>query len=887
MLGLIACGGSEESESNGDDSGGPSSNTLIEISALSPADADVNRVLVGSSHSLERSLYVSATSLTNQSQQVVAQIGALQLVADSADIVQQAETIKYSLSATSSDPSVIAIQDGKLKALTVGKAQITLTIESDFVSIKDNQASIDLGEVTVCPYDEVALTVSDGDLWWEYDIPNHAETQEITSIMGGGHGGSPNFTATPIISETTLSAAGLTTEDCPTYFGEYIYENLDENRYINQVVKGLSDQHYLTNPGSTTSYGETGSRSDLPLLGLDFSNISLTVLDASDISNVRITEIGYDNQLANFAPNPIKVMGFSESLNRDVDITADYIRNGNQTTNVRTLEIFDVGIGDCHYGHCIPEGSQTTSITLSGSHLDLPDVTSATLPVVEPTLEFDISPKNASVGTIIKASSHLIIGDAKYDSSVYSSYQSGFYGGSKSRLGTSFSGEQEKFANWLIVMSEGSGEILAEAASANGDDQSSSFKVGQVVAAEFHGRWLQADSGGDHYIGAFDPNTYTSVNSNQITYQSSDNKTITLIRAGIENVAVTGSINVIEESSAQANSLNTFSAQSRALTGTPRSLAGIASIDLILKNVNTGEETDVSVAADGTFSEEVPTGEYDVKGTVVDGEITYSINTQITVEKDATNTGKLSLAKVGLYNFDVSISQGCEYHYKCYSGQNYTFTIHAKNTGFIASSGIEVSFPDDLSDNALVNNFIEVSTPTTGAAPGDSITYQVSMSFNQPAQDTIVELPITLTDSENRTWEETLSIPLSSHDPINIEIRAYNDGASANVRGYLMLEGRTPIRVSGSSNTIKVPNIAGIDYELILANQEYNQETPYSVAVATSTSNAEFNAASGIVGKNENADDVFEGATSLAPTENIISYISAGDVDYYVISLPE
>jgi len=850
---------------------------------MSSPEPGPNRLLVGSSTPIEKSLsFPLSVSYTSEGQSestfdYSTQIAYISQVAwdNFSWAVDSGTTISTSTTATSSDGNIVAVENGLLVAKNPGKATITYDVSAG--DILPELSGSYSGEVIVCPVQDVMLNMVD------FTFTDGQTPREFT-IVNNQDSGYKVLIANPIIDFSALSNHGLTQDDCPT---EIINSHHPyESKFLN-AVQNMGNGFSINGKEvpSLKSTSQSTFSQPAELLGLDYSHITLSVT-TNDLTNVRVTEAGFDGVWVANVINPIKVMAYSNALQKDVDVSHYYLNDGTGNTGVLGLPIY--ADGTCHdatQAICITskaDGSfDNLSLTLGNNTYPvdtLHNVETASMPVVVGANRVSLNTNSALPGTLIKIENELLANGKSYDISHLSYIDNASYiSGSLSH----FSNSGENFslgngeANWVFDLESISNRIQ----SSNLRTSALNVTTGEPTNVNIRGRWVQVDTGKDHWIVANSPNTYTTLGDDQLTYEAHDG-TKTLVRASVDSVAVTGSVNVVEEATAQFSSLN------RSFSPSARGLSGIGSIDLILKNVNTGEKTEVEVeTATGNFSENVPTGIYDVSGTVKDGEISYAVDTQITVEKDATDTGKLNLAKVGLYNFDFEIS-GCEHDYKCYSGKNYTFTITATNSGYIASPDVVASITD-ISDNENVASFSIESKPITGAAPGDKITYQVAMSFNKPLTDTVVELPMTLRDSDGRTWEETIHIPLSSHDPLQVNILAYNDNTPASVRGYLMLEGRTPIRVDGSGSTITVPNKAGATYELILGNQEYNQSTPYGVGVATALAAVDFTGFEDI-SLNEPADDVVGGATQLeaAPTDKLISYISAGDVDYYLISIP-
>lgn len=880
-LGLIACGGG--GEETGDNGGGNNgaSNTLIDIQ-IEPTAVSARPYIILEGGAVEPKHLTFDVTSTRYGDGNLEQEDRYRATLDQAitptfkAFIPDSDIDFVASELTSSDPSVVAFENGRLVGKAPGKASISLTISTS-IPLSEATQSLDLevqgfpktvsfGEITVCPFTDITFNAEGK----SFQDPN--TTMEITGFenenIDNAWDGDVGISIIPKADYARLEEYGLTPLDCkPVKSTAEQNENAEAGLQITNRSGTLINSR-INLSDITTSQGAVET-TGLSLHGIDLPNITLSRI--TTFSNPRITEVGFNGNIVLDTANPITIMATSSELGRDVNVTPIYLSSsengGYQVPGLSIQGWRCTWAGVSNY--CVD--STATSHTVSLSIDGFPTVTSAELPVVDGIPKTSLSPVSGEPGTIFTITSSLQVGDTIFDTS---DYIGGIADINRYKMRGDYESETTGAGRFFTFYTEGVGELDYIHLNSN----LIPFIIGPPTDSNIRGRWVQVDTGQDHYIGAHSTETYTAINDNQLTFQDDQNREITLVRAGIDNVAVSGQINVVEEAIAPTP-------QTRSVSPQARSLAGVASIDMILKNVNTGEETPVTVAEDGTFNEEVATGIYDVEGTVEDGEITYAINTQITVEKDATDTGKLNLAKVGLYNFDVSIS-GCAYDYKCYAGQQYTFTITAKNTGAIASSAVEAVI-GDISSHENVSQFEITSRPITGAAPGDSIQYNFTATFTQPAEDTVIEIPFSLSDADGRTWEDTVKITVSQHDSTTVRINAYNGNTAANVRGYLMLEGRTPIRVSGDDIAIFVPNKPGANYELILANQEYNQETPYAVSFNTTTSNQEISDATGIISKNENADDVITGATELAPGESNISYISAGDVDYYLLTIPE
>lgn len=769
--------------------------------------------------------------------------------------------IAISYDITSSNTSVVSFENGRLVANSPGKASLTITLDTtkslgdvfdtDDVNFSGFQGTYEFGEVTVCPYVDMDLEVGSTQASTFYQ-DSEATLHAISYITQSFDIVSATVIGYPEIDLEALSGAGLTADDCS--LKRTTNNNSVEVNPLIHAEASLRDFAYNDNFATQTN---------IELLGFGFPNITMSRI--TSFSNAEITAAGFGGNIVPNAINPVTVEAFSSELNATVDISHFYFASGinNDYSGVVGLAIKeeDATIGGSY------------NIELQQTHLDT--LTAGPYPVKEGIANAKLNKKSGLPGSTFKVLSSLTVEDQTYDTSQLFNINGSATDLTAGLIDNSNGVSTFNAGNTFTVFDSLQGRFSVYI-----DDRIDlNFVVGNTTDAAIRGRWVQADTGEDHFIAQHSVHDYTVVSDDLITFQDSQNRTASLIRTGIDNVAVSGTVDVVQDPAA--------SSLVYAKPGySANSLGGIADIDLVLENVNTGEEIDVSVAEDGTFSEEVPTGEYDVSGTASSGDISYEINTRITVENDSTDTGTLNLAQVGLYNFDFTIS-GCDNGYKCYPGRSYNFTITAKNIGYIAASGIiptigngsTIDHPEVSSSNVPAAQII------SGMGPGDTITYTFSATFNTPSEDTLVEIPISLYDSANdRTWSDTVYVNLSAYPSVNINIKGYNAGATT-IRGYLLAEGRTPIRVDGSDLTIKVPNEPGASYELILANDSYNQETPYGVANNTSLFTSDFTGFTD-VGRNENADDTSAGAQPVNNGEKFISYISAGDVDHYLINIP-
>ncbi len=890
LLGLMACGGEDGADG--------ATNNRFDFQLTPLAAGERPWILLEGaqiepkhlSFKIDRNYFdngtVSETSSTNTTSTINEQIN--RQMQDWLDSINQVSDIEVSADITSSNTNVIAYENGKLVAIAPGKANLTITLDTskplssvfdtsdiDFTGFQD---TYEFGEVTVCPYVDVDLGIKSDNvntLIQDAQAPLHAITY-LPDTSDYSKGVFTSVKAYAEIDTDKLAAAGLTIEDCSTQT-----KLTNDFREVSPLI------HNSVSIDALTAGEKFFTQSGVDLLGFNFPNVTMSRI--TSISNPQLTAVGYGGKLVLNALNPFTVEAQSSELGGTVDISHFYLSEDNKMNDysfVLGLALVS-DIDNCAATFCVNPADASYTIQLT--HTELPNLSSEALLIKEGIADIKLNKITGLPGETFTVNTNLTVDGVVYDTS-----ELFFLGHSGVDLTAAYF---DNLSNGDNVSTIGNSFVVHKAhngkLSQYTDDRIDiNFITGDSTEQAIRGRWVQADTGEDHYIAAHSTFSYSNVSDNLITYQTSANQTATLLRAGIDNVTVSGSVNIVEEASAQVNSVqvsdSSTSPLARSFTPQARGLSGIGSIDLILKNVNTGDETEVTVDEAGNFNEEVPTGIYDVDGTVVDGGVTYAIETQITVERDATDTGKLNLAKVGLYNFDVSIS-GCEHDYKCYAGKTYTFTVTAKNTGLIAADGIFVTIGNGstIDHSEVASSNVPASQVISGMDRGDTLNYTFTARFNTPLQDTVIDIPITLYDSANdRTWEDAVSIKLSQYPSRKVNIKAYNANALAEVRGYLMLEGRTPIRVDGTDSAITIPNKPGASYELIIANQEYSKSTPYGVANDVTLIPNDFSGFND-VNINESTDNTAAGAQAVNNGVKFISYISAGDVDHYTINIPE
>ncbi len=848
ILGLAACGG-------GDESGGGSAARTGYIGAI---EEFIPRLLVGSSVSIEENLTVHLEFQDEAGNTTYAETVKINEIENhwNNDSPAASNPVNVSFNATSSDSNVIAIENGNMVAKQPGKATVSYTVNMSPINTMETTT----GEIIVCPFTDVSLRFGGGSS--EFKFPSTSAPIELSAINSNNPESLVFVAANPIIDASQLAQHGLTIWDCPTEFVIGTIESDTTSKYFQAKTR--------LNGGSTTQgYPDLFSEKEVDsqtanFFGINFPNITLTRVNT--LENPRMTQAGFDGNWVLNTINPVTVMAFSPELQRDVDVSHYYLARSASNTGVLGTPVcsggFCGGYGET-VDHSVEANQTSAAFYFQGNEL-LEDFTGAEMPVIKGINKQSLNTTSGVLGTVIKVKSELLANDKTYDISnlFYEPY---------SWLGSEDE-QTHKFVNLLVTEHPDSTRTLLSGPLGSSNSETVKIIFGEATDVAYRGRWVQLDTGEEHWILPHSSVVYTKIDDNHLSYSGNDGKTKHLLRTGVDAVALNGSVNLIEEASVAVRSVSS-GIQSRSLVQA-RGLGGIASIDMILSNINTGEETTVTVDDGGNFTETVPTGDYKLQGTIEDNSILYNVDKKITVEKDVTYAGKLNLAKVDLYNFESNIS-GCEHDYKCYANKNYQFTITVKNTGLIDSSGVIAAIEDISVTNPLVTSFTLDNLEISGYAVGDSKTYTFNMTFAQPDEDTVIEVPFSITDIASRTWNDTLYIPLSKYDPMTINVI----GTRANV----IIEGRTALPINGS---VTVPKKFGSTYELVVSNEGFSSEAVYGIGVDTSIVQDDLNNFTGLL-LNEPTDNVVEGATELSLNDKHVSYISQGDVDFYELVITD
>jgi len=394
--------------------------------------------------------------------------------------------------------------------------------------------------------------------------------------------------------------------------------------------------------------------------------------------------------------------------------------------------------------------------------------------------------------------------------------------------------------------------------------------IGNQVPAELQGQWQYVHSGTEKWLGKVVEYEYTQIDANQLKLTGSDNNTYYLIRAGIPNVQVAGQLSAVTDLIGKSKPEN------KAIS--------VGDISLILENISTNEQTEVTPNLDGTFDVALPSTDYELVATdTVSGEI---VTTEVEIGGAAVDIGEFTLTSSSSYNFKTSLrkdtfNENNEYlYFGTLPGQEeivYYKTIRISNIGNQDASG--VSFNVSMTDPDVRN--LTAENTLGGMAAGGYLEIPVSFSFNRPLTNKAVTIDITMTDINNKVWTDYISLPLSKEIPVTVSAKSKT---LLGVNGYVVTPGRKLLKLSGTSSIVRLPYIPGDTYDVTLAASSITTEEAYCLGIGyTGACNSSVFDSFTQTGIYE-PDNEVSTATPASLLNELVSYVSVGDIDYFKFS---
>lgn len=394
------------------------------------------------------------------------------------------------------------------------------------------------------------------------------------------------------------------------------------------------------------------------------------------------------------------------------------------------------------------------------------------------------------------------------------------------------------------------------------DNSSAGTSTKKMADESLRGEWMYIHDGAKVYIDEnFNypitkiDNTLIKVEKNGVTYH--------LMRSGIDTTTVSGDLQT--NRSAQLAS---------ALQKSPmKSIRSIGNINVVLKHItdkhNRKKET---LPGTGKFKfDNVKSGKYTLEATA---ENNLTVTTDVDVYGEELSLGGFTLVSDDGYNFKTEfVIDNSDSGYFYGSLKTYTGKLKIKNIGKVRGTGLNYRF---ATDSAYVKDFTnEIVLGTVDVNKTIDIPFTITFGILDKTTVTI-PLDVTIKDVHNNEWKDTVFFHVYQ-TPMNVNIAT----KEANVKGYIIAPGHELTPINTSNANILVPYRAGKKYFLVLSNPNVNSETPYSIGIDTGTLSFDNFQDTSAHEPNDKESQAF----TIRPNESIVSYLHAGDIDYYVIDM--
>ncbi len=393
---------------------------------------------------------------------------------------------------------------------------------------------------------------------------------------------------------------------------------------------------------------------------------------------------------------------------------------------------------------------------------------------------------------------------------------------------------------------------------ASGSDDSSDNSSANIPS-DLIGEYLYVHNGRSFYLDHDSELDVTEVGDGLLRITTSDGEYLYALRSGNNNSTVTGTLSAIGTSTASASSRQIMTS----------GFTGIGGADVVLRNL---EDSDVAVVVttddDGSFEAEIPTGEYNLEADV-DGE---SATITVDVEGTDNDIGVVTVADDSLYNFKSELTLN-SIPYGNYA--TVTGTIRVYNNGSLRGTGLSYSF--DCSDTLIAS--CDITNQSRSIDPGSSVSFPVELSFGY-LEEAIesVRIYTSIEDVDGRQWNDYMEFEVYKR-PLALNVEANQSSVS----GYIILPGHELKQISVRSSTTYLPYLPGEQYQIVLANNDIDTETAYSIGYSTAVEDLTDFSDTGAFEPNDTESE----ATSMAPGESISAFLHIGDIDYFTVDMPE
>lgn len=406
------------------------------------------------------------------------------------------------------------------------------------------------------------------------------------------------------------------------------------------------------------------------------------------------------------------------------------------------------------------------------------------------------------------------------------------------------------------------------------------------ISKEYWGAWIQMDTGTEYYI-----------DGSCIYKSSSSSKKSSKVQDGIsgyslesENILKKGNLRFFRKGGASRDfsiQVSGFSDSYSRSASSRAASTGKQGITGRRENGNNSSDTETTTSdEDGKtkFTDAVPDDPQTI--TTEDG-----TSTTVTPEYDGQDMGTIPIVEKGMYGFKTTYSINGDGQGFCYGNlyKTYSLTLNLNNIGSItcATSTYSISCDDPnlnfISGN-LTGNFSSIE-------PKKAKTLSFSVTYGYLDKEYIdVPIRISITDSKyQRTWNDSVTLRFyKGVVSFKVNSRNFDSNSSATLNGFFIYpDGRAKRFTvqSGTVSTVLIP-WSEKDYVMAFSGATASNEMAYSFGFSKTTNLADLSGVWSIDDINAyESNDTVSSAYKITDLSSCIkAYLSAGDIDYYIIN---
>jgi hypothetical protein len=247
---------------------------------------------------------------------------------------------------------------------------------------------------------------------------------------------------------------------------------------------------------------------------------------------------------------------------------------------------------------------------------------------------------------------------------------------------------------------------------------------------------------------------------------------------------------------------------------------------------------------------------------------------------------EVSDIRIARVNDDIGLMtiSRADHNFKCefipksqFSFDNHTYgaKLKIKNIGSSAIKG--VNYQLKTSEPSLVFNGNTWRGILSTIEPGAAVEVDVSYSIQnmELLEEKNVAIAIVLRDAKGNNWDDTVYLDIY-HSAVNINI-----GSLTSVSGVVVFKDRKLVPFDTKiSSSVTIPYSTNYPYKILISASSIEQEAVYSIGLQTPSASTTAMDAFFDTGAFEPNDDE-DHATHLEFRESVISYLYAGDLDFF------